>query len=243
MIPKKSLIFVLSVFLAIPIWAVPELVGTVASSKSTSARGSDLTTGMTLFSGDTISVAQGGDARISLAGGSQLRLAQSSVLRFAHAGKTHQLELIKGQVNFRSMPQSLAEGILGDATFRPASDSSASVGVISFLTATTVAFFAQQGDWLILTAHDGKSTPVREGTAMEARLAHADELSASDLPAGYHQRPPRAAVGGGALLVILIGLLLIGGVLLAAFLLGSNESGLNCQQQINAVSPITPCSQ
>ncbi len=235
MVARQAVAVTLALLIPFPGWAAPDLVGTVASSQSAYARGLDLLPGSTVFSGDTVAVGTHGSASITLAGGSQVQLGGNSQARLLRTPKTVQLALSQGQATFRSSPQLSVEGLLGDATFRPAKGSPA-VGRIAFQNSSTAFLFAEQGDWVVGIAHDGKSLLLHEGEGVEARLEPAAEADASSA----QQAPPAAGKRWGPFLVTLLGTVLVAGTVAAAIALGASESAVSPQQIQNAVSPVVP---
>ena len=78
MFARQVLALLLVLLLAFPAWGDPNIVGSVASSQSATVRGTNLTPGSTIFSGDTIEVGAHGSAWITLPGGAQVQVAENS---------------------------------------------------------------------------------------------------------------------------------------------------------------------
>ncbi len=68
MLFRQVLAVSLGLLLAFPAGASPNIVGNVSSNQSATVRGTDLTTGSTILSGDTIDVGARGSAQIMLVG-------------------------------------------------------------------------------------------------------------------------------------------------------------------------------
>lgn len=231
MIPRQGLAFLLTVLLAVPAWAAPGQLGTIAGSQAAFIRGTDAIAGSTVFSGDTISVGRGGSAWVTLPGGAQVRLGENSEAELARTDRAVQLDLRRGRATFRATPETVIEGLVGDATFRAAQDGPG-VGVISYLSANKVFLFAEQGNWIIRTAYDDASVTLHQGQGMEAALepAQAEPAATSE-----DTTPPRKR--RGVFVIVLVSGLIIGGATAAALAATEGESHFSNVQKQNAVSP------
>lgn len=223
MFTRKILALILGGFLAVPGWGASDAIATVQSSSLASVHGSALVKGTTLYNGDVISTAQQGNAWVSLPGGTQFYLAGNSQAQVRkNSDKGVQLELERGIAKFRSSEMSPIEVVLADATIRPASDGAA---YISLLTPTTAIIGAEKGAVLITTEHDGKTTSVPEGSAVNVSMAP------SAPPQGV-----KPAVSSGHGYVLLIGAFIVGGLVGGAIAANLNEPS----QNPNNVSPFKP---
>ncbi len=231
MIPRQGLALLLALLLAVPAWAAPEQLGTLAGCQAAFIRGSDAIAGSTIFSGDTISVGPRGSAWIALPGGAQVQLGEDSEAELVRGDSGVQLDLSQGHATFRATPQTPVKGLLGDATFLPASDA-AGVGVISYLGRNKVFFFAEQGNWIVRTAHDSASVALHQGQGMEAML---EPAPAEPAAASNDTRPPRKR--RGVFMIVLVSGLIIGGATAAALAANEGESHFSNLQKQNAVSP------
>jgi len=236
MFARQALVFLLVLTLAFPAWAAPTVVGNVASSESATVRGTALTPGSTVFSGDTIDVGPKGIARLALTDGAQVQMAGNSQVRLTKTSDTIQLTIDRGLTAFLTTEKSAIEALLGDATIRPA-NGTAAIGVINVRSPETAVIAAQKGTPLISTAHDSKTVTLREGQGAEVTLA---PDNAQPTPEEKKKRRGGAAVPAGswsAGKVIIIGAILAGVATGVGFLLGRNEVDLTQQQKCLVVSP------
>jgi len=233
---KQALAVVLSLLLAAwPLWSSTDILGTVTNSQDTLIRGINAVPGGSIFDGDTITVANGGTAWLTLAGGGQVLLGRNSQVRLARVEKTIGLDISGGAVTFRTGADAPVLGIVADGTFRPAGNAPA-VGQIAFLASDRALFLARQGDWTLAIDNNGASVTIHAGETMEARI-----VPESALPPPAQQAPPPEKKKKRKAL----GLILIGGGIIAAGTgiglgLGSNESFVTFQQKQNAISPVVP---
>jgi ferric-dicitrate binding protein FerR (iron transport regulator) len=234
MIVRQGLAFLLTVLLAIPAWAGPQQLGTIAGSQAAFIRGIDAIAGSTVFSGDTISVGRGGSAWVALPGGAQVQLGESSEAELVRADRAVQLDLSRGHARFRATPEIPIEGLVGDATFRAAKDGPG-VGVISYLGANKIFLFAEQGNWIIRTSQDGASLTLHQGQGLEARL---EPAPAEPAAASNDTTPPRKR--RGVFVIVLTSALIIGGATAAALAATEGESHLGIQQSQAVLSPFVP---
>ena len=227
MFTRKVLALVLGGLIAVPGWGASNPLGTVQSSNSASVRGSALVKGTTLYSGDVISTAQQGNAWVSLPGGAQFYLAGNSQaqVRKTADDKGFQLEVGQGVAKFRSTELTQIEVVLADATIRPATGGA---GYIALLTPTTAIIGAEKGAVLITTEHDGKTTSVPEGSAVNVSMA------SGNMASGVPQVKPAVSSGHGY--VLLVGAFVVGGLVGGAIAANLNESSQNS----NNVSPFKP---
>ena len=226
MFTRKLVALILAGIVAVPGWGASNPVGTVQSSNSASLRGSALVKGTTLYSGDVISTAQQGNAWVSLPGGAQFYLAANSQAQVRKLADDRgiQLELQQGISKFRSTDLTPIEVVLADATIRPATGGA---GYISLLTPTTAIIGAEKGAILITTEHDGITTTVPEGSAVNVSMA-------SGAPSGSSQGV-KSPVASHAWIVI-VGAFVVGGVIGGA--IGANLA--ENSQNPNNVSPFKP---
>jgi ferric-dicitrate binding protein FerR (iron transport regulator) len=226
MYTKKLLALLLGGVIAVPGWGASNPVGTVQNSSSASVRGSALVKGTTLYSGDVISTAQQGNAWVSLPGGAQFYLAANSraQVRKLADDKSVQLEVGQGVAKFRSTESTPIEVVLADATIRPATGGA---GYIALLTPTTAIIGAEKGAVLITTEHDGNTTMVPEGSAVNVSMA-------SGAPSGSPQGV-KSPVASHAWIVI-VGAFVAGGLIGGAIGANLNENS----QNPNNVSPFKP---
>jgi len=230
MFSRQLLAVLLALVLAFPAWASPNIVGNVSSSESATVRGTNLTPGSTVLSGDAIDVGARGSAQIMLVGGAQLRMLEDSQVRVTRTAKVIQVSVQRGVASFRTPENSSLEALLADATIRSA-DGLPAVGIISVRSPQSAMIATQKGTLLITTAHDSKSVTLHEGDAAEVTLV---PERAKDKDKGGGPAPAGSATAAKvAIIAIIVG----GGITAAALLLGRRETQLTTQQKCNSVSP------
>ncbi len=170
MFARQALALLLVLLLAFPAWGDPNVVGSVASSEAATVRGTNLTPGSTIFSGDTIEVGAWGSAWITLTGGAQVQVAENSQVRLMKTTASIQLTVDRGGASFRTLEKSPVEARLGDATIRSA-DGLPAVGLINVRNAQSAVIAAEKGTLVVTTAHDFKTVTLREGEGAEVILA------------------------------------------------------------------------
>ncbi len=236
---KQALAVALSLLLvALPLWSSPDLLGTVANSQATSVGGANAVPGSSIFDGDTVVVGGTGAAWLSLLGGGQAQLGRESRVRLTRADKAIALEVLGGELSFRSAPNAPVIGQVADGTFRPASDGPA-VGLITMLEGNRALFLARQGVWTLTT--DRESVTLHQGESIEARivpepaLAQNSQQNGSNEQSSNHKRKKRRRG-----LIILFGAIGIGTATGLGLLFGSHEGPVTFQQKQNAISPVVP---
>ncbi|HEV2490444.1 MAG TPA: hypothetical protein VGT03_11590 [Candidatus Acidoferrales bacterium] len=170
MISRAVLSLSLFALLAGPLWAGTGVVGTVQTSRLATLHGANLVSGTTVWDGDSIAVALGGSAWVSVPVGSAIVVGQNSEIQFRKpAESVVEFELDSGQVEFRPSDASTLRAILGDATVQ--SLKGAAIGYITMFGPSSAIIGAKKGDILITVAHDGSSRTIHEGSAISVRLA------------------------------------------------------------------------
>jgi ferric-dicitrate binding protein FerR (iron transport regulator) len=218
---KKAMALLLGILITVPVWAVSNAVGTVQNSRSATVHGSSLVGGTTLYSGDIIRTEQQGSAWVSLPGGAKLFVAGNSTVQIRKSanGPSVQLEVERGAARFRSTQQAPIEAILADAVIRPAEGGSA---YISVLSSNAAIIGAEKGSVVITTEHDGRSTTVPEGSAVNVSMA-------SGAPSGV--KTAKSSRG----MIILVGAFIAGGLVG-----GAVAANLAEPSHGNPVSPFQP---
>lgn len=206
-------VLALSLFtlLAGPLWAGAGVVGTVQTSRLATLHGANLVSGTTVWDGDSISVASGGSAWVSVPMGSAIVVGQNSEIQFRKTGEnTVEFELETGQVEFRSSDASYVRAILGDATVQSLKGDA--IGYITMFGQNSAIIGAKKGDILITVAHDGSSRTIHEGSAISVRLAPDTQQGNNVVPAmGSKHR------------IIIWGAAIIGGTTIVGILLNDDE--------------------
>jgi ferric-dicitrate binding protein FerR (iron transport regulator) len=190
--------------------------------------------GSSLYSGDTLAVQPDGKASLLLSGGSRVNLAPNSEARVVRDGSALALELMRGGVAFTSSAKSLVVGRVADVTFRPQNPAQGAVGYVVFKDPTHPVFYADKGDWLLTTAHDGHNMVLRHGEKIEGMVAAQDQTP-GETPEEAQKKKHRKKMA-----VIWIGGALVGTVTGLALAYGMSEctagNGPGCQ----VASPVTP---
>ena len=159
---RKILVGVLTMVMVSPVWGGGEPLGNITSSNDATIRDSKLTPGSTVFTGDVISVAAHGGARIALTGGAQAEILGNSSVQLTMTDNKIQMAVNRGQASFHTSGGNGMSALVGDATVRPA-DGAETSAVIQSLSETHAIVAAEKGALLVTTAHDGKVYTVREG--------------------------------------------------------------------------------
>ena len=235
MLWRKGLAGFLMVLLASPLWGGAEPLGNITASNGAAVRGTKLTAGSSVFSGDAISVGENGAARIALASGAQAEVLSNSVIRLTKAGEKIQMAVDRGQASFHTSGSNVMEGLLEDASVRPV-DAGETSAVIQVLSATHAVIAAEKGTLLVATASDGKTYTVREGDAVDLSVAPAGQQSGGPAHAGK-AAPPFSSPKNKVIWIVAA----VGGVTaITAYLLVRREGRLSSTTIQNEISPTKP---
>lgn len=216
---RQALSVSLSVLLAVPLWAGPSSVGTVAASNGATISGTMAAIGSSIYSGDTLAVPGNGAASVTLAGGSRVLLAPDSETKVVRENAGFTLEVIRGGVSFTSFSKSLVEGQLADLSFRPANPNVDSAGTLTYKGSDHALLVANKGDWIVTTGHDGHSMILRRGEQIEGVIAPNGNSSKNDpnQDQGQHKKKRRR------LAVFLIGGSIVAGTTGLGLAFGQSE--------------------
>ena len=232
---RKGFAGFLMVILASPLWGGSEPLGNITASNGTAVRGTKLTAGSSVFSGDAISVGENGAARIALASGAQAEVLRNSLIRLTKAGEKIQMAVDRGQASIHTSGSKVMEGLVGDATVRPA-DGSDTSAVIQVLTATHAVIAAEKGTLLVATASDGKTYTVREGDAVDLTAAPAGQQNGGPVASG--KAAPHLSITNNKVFWVVVG---VGGATaITAYLLARKEGRLSPTTLQNEISPSKP---
>lgn len=244
MFARQAVALVLIAALAFPAWGNPSIVGNAARSQSATVRGTALTPGSTIFSGDAIEVGPSGSAWITLPGGAQVYIAQNSLVYLAKTEDTTQLVVDRGAVSFRTTEKSRVEALLADATIRSVNDMPA-VGSVAVRNPQSALIAAEKGMLVITTEHNASSVTLREGEGAEVVLRESKD---NDEPKGKdpeEEKKKKRRRGGAIVLpagswslgkVVLISAI-IGGAVTCIALCRGDEPSHTVPDNCNAVSP------
>jgi hypothetical protein len=191
---RQALAITLSLLLSGPVWAVSTPLGTVASGEGVSVAGIAATDGSTLYNGDTLSVQSNGNASVILSGGSQARMGGNSQAKLSRDGSTIALELVRGNMEFTSSGNSPVEGKIADVTLRPENPSATSIAYMTLDNSNHTVLYANRGDWIVTTAHDGHSLILRSGDHIEG-LVTAVQNDNQDTVQGQKEKKKRRKMG------------------------------------------------
>ncbi|HEU5410485.1 MAG TPA: hypothetical protein VFU57_05660, partial [Candidatus Acidoferrales bacterium] len=157
---RQAIAVALAALLAVPLWGASNIpiLGTVADSQFATVRGIALANGTNVYDGDVISTGDKGNAWISMPGGAGLLLgAQTQVQISRHETRGPvDFDLAQGTVKFHSTNATFVEGLLYDATIRPADSPDAS-GYIEMTGPHSAIIGSDKGNILITTEHNGAS--------------------------------------------------------------------------------------
>ncbi len=167
---RQALSVTMSLLLSVPLWAMSAPVGTVAYGNGVRIGNDPATSGTSLYNGDTLSVNSQGKASLLLNGGSRAIISPNSEARVVREGSALALELMSGGVGISSTAKSQVVGKLADVTFRPENPAKAAIGYMVFKDPTHPIFYADKGDWLLTTAHDGRSMVLHSGDKIEGMM-------------------------------------------------------------------------
>jgi len=166
---QQLLAAVLIALLASPAWSQNQFAGTVLTSQAATMGNAPLPSGSTIFSGESISVDQTGNAEINVTGGGRIEVFRDSSVRLNRIASRVQFAVLRGGASFLAGPNDAIETTLGDATIRAKDPSS--VGVLHLENPDSAVLFTRKGTLTIKTEHDAKSVDVPEGSAVSITLA------------------------------------------------------------------------
>jgi ferric-dicitrate binding protein FerR (iron transport regulator) len=168
-----------------------------------------------------------------LTGGSRALMTGDTQARLSRDGSSIDLELMRGKMEFTSSAKSQVEGSVGDVSFRPENPSQTAVAAMSLDGSNHTVLYADKGDWIVTTAHDGHSMILRSGTHIEGVLTAAQDQNDNTAPAQEKKKKKRKMA------VIWIGTAIAGTATGLGMAFGMSEcnvvSGPTCSE-----SPTTP---
>jgi hypothetical protein len=235
MLWRKGLTGFLIVILASPVWGGAEALGNITASNAGTVRGTKLTPGSTVFSGDEITVGEHGATRIALASGAQAEVLGNSRVRLTKTGERIQMAVDRGQASFHTSGSNDMEALVADASVRPADGSETSV-VIQSLSVTHAVIAAEKGTLLVTTAHGGKTYTVREGDAADLSVAPAGQQTGGTAPAG--KTAPPSSISKKKVAWIVVGT--AAATVITAYVLARNEATQSTTTLQNEISPTKP---
>ena len=222
---RQSLVFALTLALALPTWALNEVVGVAVQTQSATIHQAKLAAGSTVYSGDAISAAANGRAQISLPGGGRVDVLSNSTVRVERNAQGVEMTLERGMVSFQSLPDSPVAALLTDARIRAPKGNSA-MGLIGMESPDSALVVAKIGTLEVISEHDSRSVLVPEGSAARISL----------LPEEPAQGPVGVPAAGRSRRRLAVILLLAGGGVTAGAILAATSGGSNS----TPVSPSTP---
>lgn len=233
---RRAMAVTMSVLLSLPLWAVANPVGTIALGSKVTVAGNAAATGSSLYSGDTLSVQQDGKASLLLSGGSRVIISPNSEARVTRDGSALALELMHGGIAFTSSAKSLVVGRVADVTFRPENPAQGAIGYVTFKDSTHPIFYADKGDWILSTAHDGHNMVLRHGEKIEGMVTAQDQTQdQGETPEQAQKKKHRKKMA-----VIWIGTALVGTVTGLALAFGQSECTAGNGPGCKVVSPVMP---
>ena len=233
---RQALSVTMSLLLSVPLWAISAPVGTVAYSNGMRIGNDPAASGTSLYNGDTLSVNSQGKASLLLNGGSRAIVSANSQARVEREGSALALELMSGGIAISSTAKSNVEGKVADVTFRPQDPAKAAIGYMVFKDPSHPVFYADKGDWLLTTAHNGHSVVLHSGDKIEGMVTDTGNQNNQQ---GETPEQAKKNNKNRKLAVIWIGTALVGTVTGLALAFGQSEctigNGPGC-----VVSPTTP---
>jgi hypothetical protein len=173
----------IAALVAVPLWGNPVVVATVTNSQSASVRGISLAEGTNIYDGDIVQTGEKGDAWLALPGGAGILLGQDTQVQVSRDLSTPNapnvpidFDVSQGTVKFRSTAQTIVQGLLYDATIRPANSPAAS-GYVYFTSPNSAVIGSEKGDLLVTTEHDGATRLIPSGSAIAVNLMPSDQNS------------------------------------------------------------------
>ncbi|MDE3136443.1 MAG: hypothetical protein KGL59_07700 [Acidobacteriota bacterium] len=233
---RRAMAVTMSLLLSLPLWAISSPVGTIALGSKVMVGGAAAATGSSLYSGDTLAVQPDGKASLLLTGGSRVNMSPNSEARVVRDGSLLALELERGGMAFTSSAKSLVIGRVADVTFRPENPAQGGVGYVIFKDPTHPVFYADKGDWLLTTAHDGNNLILRHGEKIEGKVtAQSQDQNQGETPEQAQKKKHRKKMA-----VIWIGGALVGTVTGLALAYGMSECTTGSGPGCKMASPVTP---
>jgi hypothetical protein len=209
---RQAIAVTLAALLAVPLWGASNIpiLGTVADSQFATVRGIALANGTNIYDGDIIATGDKGNAWISMPGGAGILLGaqtQVQISRHEQRGPVD-FDLSEGTVKFHSTDATFVEGLLYDATIRPADSPNAS-GYIEMTSPHSAIIGSDKGNILITTEHNGASRIIPAGSAIAVSL----------VPFQESNRTARKRWG----LIVVLGTAVIGGLVVLALVWGHHQ--------------------
>ncbi len=234
MLFRKVLAGILIIGMASPAFAASDALGNVTLSNVASVRDTKLTPGSTVFSGDAISVGENGSLRIALTGGAQAEILSDSAVRLAKSGDTVQVLVDRGQMSFHTSGANKIEGLLADATVRPA-DSNEVAAIIQSFGDRHAVVASEKGTLLVTTIHDARTITVHEGEAADLTVAPDDaDGTKNGGPVSAGKTTP--GIGPTSRKTVLwVGAVIVATTVITAYLLSRKE-----KSQPNIANEISP---
>jgi hypothetical protein len=154
--------------------------------RGTFVSGISAVSGNSIYSGDTVTVGSTGTAWLLLTGGAQARIGSGSEVRLTEASNAIQMEVLSGEVIFRSTPTGRLVGRVADGTFQPASSGLALGRITLDEGSGRTQFAAERGNWMLATGSG--SVMLRSGNMMTGQVAQSAGQVAVVVPKVYLAR-------------------------------------------------------
>jgi len=221
---RQVLAVAVATVLVSPISAGNPIVGVAGAANLATAGGIALLPGATIFSGDTIAVAENGRAQIALKDAGMLGVEPSSSVRVHKIDTGYEMELFRGKLRYR-MP--VGKGELRIANLRISNPGTKEASVVVLLKSPSTGVIASlSGELRVATDNSSKVVTLTEGKAVNVTAA----------PAPTPQGPAGAGSGLTRGQTLLVGALIVGVITALALGLSSIES----HPRPSAVSPFIP---
>jgi len=218
------------------------VVGSAGPSEKAIVRGTPLLQGTNVFSGDVIEVGPGGEGVVTFGHNAMARFAADSAVRASRDATIIGLELLRGQMTYRTTPEQPVVASFVDALVR-AEGGKEAVAIVAFRNPTLVAITAERGALDVSAGRDHRSVTVPEGQTVEVALVDDSAAKAENTPPpqtpdnsnSNNKKPSGMVWTTGA--VLAAGAIIGGGLALS-----KNQTQLTCPQKGALVSPYAfPC--
>lgn len=225
-----------------PVLAGGAVVGSAGPSDKAVVRGTPLQQGTNIFSGDVIEVGAGGEGVVTFGHNAMARFAAESAVRASRDTTTIGLELLRGQMIYRSTPEQPVVASFVDALVRAEAGKEA-VAIVAFRNPTLVAITAERGALEVSAGRDHRAVTVPQGQTVEVALVDDTAAKSDSTPPAQPPDNPNSNSKKPAGMVWTTGAVLAAGAIIGGGLaLSKNQTQLTCPQKGALVSPYAfPC--
>lgn len=236
---KQAVAVLSSALLIVSVWAGSIPVGTIDMSHGAMLSGVRATVGATVFEGDTLAVSPKGAVALDLRDGSRVVMSSNSDTRLTRNASHLAVEVNHGGVILNVATKSALEGLIGDASFRP-SGSGPSTAWMGFTGPKHIVLYAERGEWIVSTGHDGRSLVLNQGERLDGEISSLPGQQQGTTVSQENKKKKHKKLA-----VIWIGSAIVGTITGLGLAYGMSEcttgSGPGCHSPATPVaSPVTP---